>query len=95
MSHITSSCSVHDGVLSLPSPCLLMQDCVRRMLERDPSKRATASEVLKHEWVRENGVASDVEIEPEVGTLQGTMIYLQRQCPHRLRHQSLCFVMCF
>jgi len=36
------------------------------MLERDPSKRATATEVLNHEWVKENGVAGDVEIEPEV-----------------------------
>ena len=36
------------------------------MLERDPSKRATAAEVLNHDWVKENGVAGDVEIEPEV-----------------------------
>lgn len=42
------------------------KECVRRMLERDPSKRATATEVLNHEWVKENGVAGDVEIEPEV-----------------------------
>jgi hypothetical protein len=45
---------------------LLPQECVKRMLTRDPTARATATEVLSHEWVKENGVAGDVEIEPEV-----------------------------
>lgn len=36
------------------------------MLVRDPSKRASASEVLAHDWIRENGVAGDNSIEPEV-----------------------------
>jgi len=39
---------------------------VRRMLVRDPSKRASAAEVLADEWIRENGVAGDNLIEPEV-----------------------------
>ncbi len=34
-----------------------MQDVVKRMLVRDPAKRATAKDVLRHEWVREDGVA--------------------------------------
>ncbi len=38
------------------------------MLVRDPRKRATANEVLQHEWVREGGVAGDNVIEPEVLT---------------------------
>lgn len=42
------------------------KDVVRRMLVRDPRKRATATEVLAHEWVREGGVAPDTAIEPEV-----------------------------
>lgn len=36
------------------------------MLVRDPRKRATAEEVLRHDWIRENGVAGDNVIEPEV-----------------------------
>jgi hypothetical protein len=36
------------------------------MLVRDPSARATATDVLQHDWVKENGVAGDVLIEPEV-----------------------------
>lgn len=36
------------------------------MLVRDPRKRATAAEVLAHEWVKEGGVAGDNVIEPEV-----------------------------
>ncbi|KAJ9518557.1 hypothetical protein QJQ45_018540 [Haematococcus lacustris] len=42
------------------------KDAVRRMLVRDPKRRATAQEILKHEWMRENGVASDQAIEVEV-----------------------------
>ena len=56
-------------VMSCFTPCpwpLLLQDIVQRMLTRDPLKRATADEVLSHEWVRENGVAGSNVIEPEV-----------------------------
>lgn len=42
------------------------KECVRRMLVRDPKKRATADEVLKHDWIRENGVASSQPLESEV-----------------------------
>ena len=42
------------------------KDVVRRMLVRDPRKRATAEDVLGHEWVKEGGVAGDNVIEPEV-----------------------------
>lgn len=35
------------------------KDCVKRMLEPNPAKRATADEILQHPWMRENGVATD------------------------------------
>ena len=35
------------------------KDCVQRMLEPRPDKRATADEILQHPWMRENGVATD------------------------------------
>lgn len=35
------------------------KDCVSKMLEMDPKKRATADQILKHPWMKENGVASD------------------------------------
>ncbi len=54
------------AVLGFCVAVCLLQDCVRRMLTRDPTARATATEVLNHEWVKEDGVAGDVEIEPEV-----------------------------
>lgn len=40
--------------------------CVAKMLERDPSKRPSALELLQHPWVKENGVAGDNIIETEV-----------------------------
>uniref|UniRef100_A0A7S2QUA3 non-specific serine/threonine protein kinase n=1 Tax=Chlamydomonas chlamydogama TaxID=225041 RepID=A0A7S2QUA3_9CHLO len=44
------------------------KDCVRRMLVRDPKRRATAQQILQHDWMRENGVATDNELEMEVLT---------------------------
>lgn len=41
-------------------------DCVKRMLVKDWRKRATAEEMLKHAWMKENGCAIDKPIEPEV-----------------------------
>ena len=38
------------------------------MLQRDPKRRATALQILQHEWMRENGVASDRPLEMEVVT---------------------------
>jgi serine/threonine protein kinase len=42
------------------------KDCVKRMLVRDPTKRATVAEVLSHEWMRENGGAREELIQPEI-----------------------------
>lgn len=41
-----------------PSISPAAKDCVRRMLDMNPRKRATAKEILRHEWLKENGVAS-------------------------------------
>ncbi|GLC50210.1 hypothetical protein PLESTB_000354500 [Pleodorina starrii] len=42
------------------------KDCVRRMLVRDPKRRATAQQIMQHEWMRENGCAADQPIQLEV-----------------------------
>ena len=42
------------------------KDCVKRMLTRDVKKRLKAEELLKHPWMRVNGVATDDIITPEV-----------------------------
>lgn len=42
-----------------PSISAEAKDCVRKMLEMDPAKRATADQILQHPWMRENGVATD------------------------------------
>ena len=68
----------------------LLQDCVRRMLTRDPSARATATDVLNHEWVKEDGVAGDVEIEPEVRSCHAcAMRQLARASAQPLRLSKL------
>ena len=41
-----------------PSISPAAKDCIRRMLEINPRRRATANEILKHDWLRENGAAS-------------------------------------
>ena len=38
------------------------------MLVRDPKRRSNAQQILQHEWMKENGVASDAVIEIEVLT---------------------------
>ncbi|KAK9857574.1 hypothetical protein WJX84_007746 [Apatococcus fuscideae] len=35
------------------------KDCVQRMLQHNPKHRATAIQILQHEWMRENGTASE------------------------------------
>eukprot|EP01023_Acetabularia_acetabulum_P026032 TRINITY_DN2479_c0_g1_i1.p1 TRINITY_DN2479_c0_g1~~TRINITY_DN2479_c0_g1_i1.p1 ORF type:complete len:551 (+),score=120.55 TRINITY_DN2479_c0_g1_i1:148-1800(+) len=48
------------------------KDCVRQMLQRDPQKRATADQILQHEWMKENGVARDEPLgDVVVGRLKG------------------------
>ena len=42
------------------------KDVVRKMLVSDPKQRATAQEVLNHPWVREDGDASDAQLEDVV-----------------------------
>lgn len=39
------------------------KDCVKRMLEPNPARRATADEILQHPWMRENGVASNTPLD--------------------------------
>ncbi|GBF97666.1 calcium-dependent kinase [Raphidocelis subcapitata] len=62
------------------------KDCVRRMLVRDPRRRATATEVLAHEWMRENGAASDSrELQPEILTRMRKFAGLNRLKKEALR----------
>lgn len=35
------------------------KDCVRRLLNRNASQRATAAEVLQHPWLTQQGLQSD------------------------------------
>ncbi|KIY96051.1 hypothetical protein MNEG_11913 [Monoraphidium neglectum] len=42
------------------------KDCIRQMLTRDPSQRVSAHEILKHDWLVKEGVASDVKLDSVV-----------------------------
>lgn len=42
------------------------KDCVRRLLEQDPSKRATTHQILRHDWLVKEGAASDVVLDSVV-----------------------------
>lgn len=64
--------SVFPPKVNLPrTPCPPPEpakDCVSKMLMRDPKKRASAIQILQHDWMRENGVASDSPLQLEVLT---------------------------
>ncbi|XP_062006217.1 calcium-dependent protein kinase 20-like [Rosa rugosa] len=51
-----------------PSISESAKDLVRRMLMRDPKKRITAHEVLRHPWVQVDGVAPDKPLDSAVLT---------------------------
>lgn len=42
------------------------KDCVRQMLLHSSKHRASADQILKHEWMKENGVASDKPLDNAV-----------------------------
>ena len=44
------------------------KDCLKKMLVADPKQRATADQILQHEWMRVNGVASDKPLDNAVAT---------------------------
>jgi hypothetical protein len=46
--------------------CCNLQECVRMMMTYSDKRRPTARDMLKHEWIREGGVAGCNVIEPEV-----------------------------
>eukprot|EP01024_Parvocaulis_polyphysoides_P028208 TRINITY_DN25509_c1_g2_i2.p1 TRINITY_DN25509_c1_g2~~TRINITY_DN25509_c1_g2_i2.p1 ORF type:complete len:481 (+),score=100.05 TRINITY_DN25509_c1_g2_i2:147-1589(+) len=39
------------------------KDCVKQLLTMDPSKRATAAQIVHHPWLIKEGVASDAELD--------------------------------
>lgn len=63
------------------------------MLVRDPRRRATASELLAHEWMRENGVAQDVahDLQPEILARMKRFAGLNRLKKEALRVGSRCW----
>lgn len=42
------------------------KDCVRKLLNQDVTKRATAADILKHPWLAEQGVAADTSLDSVV-----------------------------
>ena len=59
-----------------PSVSNAAKDCVKRLLNRDPSQRATAAEVLNHPWLTQQGLQSD---EP----LDNVVIQRMRKVSHQ------------
>lgn len=42
------------------------KDCIQRMLAKEPHQRSSASEILRHEWLVDHGVAADEPLQPEI-----------------------------
>ncbi|CAM8988198.1 unnamed protein product [Rhodiola kirilowii] len=49
-----------------PSISKSAKDLIRRMLTRDPRRRITAAQVLKHPWIKVDGEATDVPISSSI-----------------------------
>eukprot|EP00271_Cylindrocystis_brebissonii_P022183 TRINITY_DN838_c0_g1_i1.p1 TRINITY_DN838_c0_g1~~TRINITY_DN838_c0_g1_i1.p1 ORF type:complete len:540 (+),score=94.11 TRINITY_DN838_c0_g1_i1:139-1758(+) len=49
-----------------PSVSVQAKDAVKKMLKQDPKERFSASQVLQHAWVREDGEASDAPLDSSV-----------------------------
>lgn len=47
-------------------PADAAKDCVKLLLNQDVSKRATASQILKHDWLVKEGVALEVSLDAVV-----------------------------
>jgi serine/threonine protein kinase len=43
------------------------KDAVRSMMTWSADARPSARDMLEHEWIRKDGVASDTQLQPEVG----------------------------
>lgn len=63
------------------------KDCLKRMLLRDPKKRATAQDILLHDWVRPDGVAPNTPIQNEVLRRIGQFAVM-----NRLKKEALKFI---
>jgi hypothetical protein len=61
-------CAAHASPASLPLGHIADSSCCCCRCCRDPRKRATAKEIINHDWVKADGVASDEPLEPEVLT---------------------------
>ena len=61
------------------------------MMTFDPGMRPTARDMLRHEWVREGGVAGDNVLQPEVGRRRGVChARLHRYVLHVYWHARVC-----
>ncbi|GAB4824128.1 hypothetical protein N2152v2_011174 [Parachlorella kessleri] len=54
------------------------KSCLKKMLESDPRKRATADQILQHPWMRENGVASDKPLDNVILKRMGNFAKMNR-----------------
>lgn len=60
------------------------------MLVRDPKRRATATQILQHEWMRENGCAADQPIQLEVLSRMKQFSAMNRLKKEALKVRALC-----
>ena len=75
-----------------PSVSDAAKDCVKRLLTRNSSQRATAAEVLNHPWLTQQGLQSDRPLDNVViqrmrqvcvtTLLQGAPLACQHALPH-------------
>jgi calcium-dependent protein kinase len=71
-------------------------DFVKKLLQKDPHLRLSAAQALSHEWVRDEGVASDMPLDISVLSNMREFVKYSRlkQIALRVIYSSpLCFMM--
>ena len=61
------------------------KDCVKILLDQDPTRRATATKILRHDWLIKEGVALDI-------TLDSVVLKRMRQFAQMNKLKKMCLM---
>lgn len=63
------------------------KDLIRNLIQKDPSKRLTAEEALKHEWIKQTHSSTEVPLSPSVILSMNRFVQMER-----LKREALSYI---